>query len=463
MKRFALTIALVLSLPATAVSQTSSEADVRTFELTAVAPPTPSLKYQLLFDDLGERRPGNAAILYLQAALLLGPDAPEQANKALDAYEAKDMKAFAERADSLHRGTLFQQLELAARREVCDWEPPFREMGAETLLPHLHPLAHGVGKSIKVRALRQIQQGKTAEALGTLRLGYELSDKVGREPVLISAIVSLGITGWMNDCLADLMNHPDAPNLYWALSQLPSRQAMFRHAMDGERSWMIPSVPHLAKAMAGEELSAEQWRAALAYVGKVIYAPEGQQRKTDPVKDATPDTLRQAQKQYVEAHRLTAEQVDKLDPIIVLGDYYFRQYQIAFDEMYTLRGFPYPVQLLKSREHEKRVAKLRDEQPGNPFFQVVSEVRSLVWRFARADREHAALTAVEAIRSYAAANNGKLPARLEDITDTPVPENPATGEPFEYRVEKYTATLADSKSEKSLIYTIKIRSLRRGE
>ena len=87
----------------------------RTFELTAVAPPTPLLKYQLLFDDLGERRPGNAAILYLQAVLLLGPDASEQANKALEAYAAKDMKTFAELADSLGRKALFQQLELAVR------------------------------------------------------------------------------------------------------------------------------------------------------------------------------------------------------------------------------------------------------------------------------------------------------------------------------------------------------------
>ena len=90
--------------------------------------------------------------------------------------------------------------------------------------------------------------------------------------MLISSIASLGMTTWMNDCLAELMNHPDVPNLYWALSQLPSRQAMFRRAMDGERSWMIPSVPHLSRARAGEELSADEWRAALEYVSKYLSA-----------------------------------------------------------------------------------------------------------------------------------------------------------------------------------------------
>ncbi len=67
------------------------------------------------------------------------------------------------------------------------------------------------------------------------------------------------------------------------------------------------------------------------------------------------------------------------------------------------------------------------------------------------------MTAVEAIRSYAAANGGKLPARLEDVSDTPVPDNPATGLPFDYGVDGDTATLSDSQSEQTLSYTIKIR------
>jgi hypothetical protein len=76
---------------------------------------------------------------------------------------------------------------------------------------------------------------------------------------------------------------------------------------------------------------------------------------------------------------------------------------------------------------------------------------------ARTDRQTAALAAVEAIRSYAAANGGALPKSLDDVKETPVPENPATGKPFEYRVENDVATLSDTKSESPLTYTIKIR------
>src|SRR3954453_11829970 len=103
MKPFVLIAALMLGFCAPAFSQqtrpssapaTQSAADVRTFELTPVGPPQPAMRYQLLFDDLDQRRPGDAAVLYLQAALLMAPGTAEDAEKALEAYDAGDFKRF---------------------------------------------------------------------------------------------------------------------------------------------------------------------------------------------------------------------------------------------------------------------------------------------------------------------------------------------------------------------------------
>ena len=55
------------------------------------------------------------------------------------------------------------------------------------MLPHLEPLVHGLARLIQVHALREIQQGKTDDAIKTLRLGYEMAEKVGTEPTLVSA------------------------------------------------------------------------------------------------------------------------------------------------------------------------------------------------------------------------------------------------------------------------------------
>jgi hypothetical protein len=462
MKRFLLTAAFVLGLCATAMSQTrATRPEVSSFDLTPVPPPTPALKYELLFDDTLDCRPGNAAMLYLDSILLLGPDGAAKAQKAEDAYEAKDMASFDSLADSLDHRALLGELDLAGRCEDCNWGAPLREMGYGTLLPHLNPL-RDLARMLEVRALRQIEQGKVDDALATLRLGYELSDKVGREPVVISGLVSVGIAALMDQCLEQLMNRPDAPNLYWALSEFPGKKPVMRRASDIERMlWPTSVGASLAKANAGEDLSDDEWRAVFDYTEGAVQSfgssTTGHARLPDPVKDTSPELMRQAREQYALSHQMTPEQAGEIDPIIVIGRFYFQQYRIAGDDMFKLQGLAYPVLLVKSAECDLRVARLLHEQPANPFLQMLPSLHRAGRTFARIDRQLAALTAVEAIRSYAAANGGELPSQLADITDTPVPLNPATGKPFEYRVNNGTATLSDSWSEGSLSFTIKIR------
>ena len=65
------------------------------------------------------------------------------------------------------------------------------------------------------------------------------------------------------------------------------------------------------------------------------------------------------------------------------------------------------------------------------FFQASNRQRIMI----------AALSTVEAIRMQAAANRGKLPGSLDEITIVPVPPNPATGKPPLYRVAEQRADL----------------------
>jgi hypothetical protein len=479
MKRLALTTMCVLSVcavtatssspapaaeapPATKKAQAAPEPEVRRFELTPVAPPTAGMKHHLLF-DYSERIPGNAAIAYLDAVLLMAPDSNEKAEKALKALDARDEAGFAAAADSIDLPAMLAELDVAGRREDCDWNPPLRERGALTLLPHLNPLTHGVSKVLRVRATRLVDQGKIEDAIATLRLGYELSDKIGREPVLVSALVSVGHFAWMNEPLARLMSRPDAPNLYWSLVELPPRQPILRRAWDVEYGWPYVTQPTLKRARAREQLSAEQWRHALYdevapfYQQYENYVPTGTRAHPDPIKDAGAEVLKQARAEYASARRLTPEQAAGEEAAVVLGSFYFRQFQMAYDNGNKLRGLPYPVLIPRAREAAKHLDTLKKAQPANPFLEVVEGSQRMVERFARADRQLAALTAVEAIRSYAAANGGKLPSKLDDVTETPVPLNPITGKAFEYEVNGGEATLKDSAGETPLTYTITIR------
>jgi hypothetical protein len=434
------------------------EPEIRAFELTATAPPTPAMKYTLLF-PFADRRPGNAAPLYADAVMLMGAGANETAQKALDAREAKDLKAFAKLADSLELKTMFDELDDAGRRMYCDWEPPIRERGALTLLPHLQQLRHGLGKVVRVRALRQIDQGKLDDALLTLRLGYEIANSI-TEPVLISALVAAGNVRWQNDVTAELMSHPQSPNLYWALVNLPTTQTVLRRAWYGESSWIYICSPTLGRYRAGESLSAEQWRRTMTddlAPQRENYRATMHREPPDPVRDATPENLGAAREAYAVAHELTAEQAAKVDPAIVLGEWYFQTWRATNDEIARCNGLPYWEILPRASAHRDDMAKLSATQPANVFLGMLSDFSKIVLTFARTDRQLAGLTAVEAIRSYAAANGGKLPAQLEDVKDTPVPPNPMTGKPFEYHVEGDTATLSDPTAEAPMTYTIRIR------
>ena len=58
----------------------------------------------------------------------------------------------------------------------------------------------------------------------------------------------------------------------------------------------------------------------------------------------------------------------------------------------------------------------------------------------RLEQQIALLRHVEALRLYAAEHDGKLPARLSDIS-VPLPVDPVTGKPFAYAAERNTAHL----------------------
>jgi hypothetical protein len=455
MKPFPLISALVLSLCRVAASQTGADyREAQTFELTPAAPPTPSLKYEFLFYDAFERQPGNAAILYLDSTLLMGPDAKQKADQALDAYDAKSMARFHRLADSLENHSLIEELDLAGRRENCDWESPWHEAGLSTLLPQLSPL-RTIARILKVRALRQIEQGKIDDAVKTMRLGYEMAGKVGERGVLVCGLVSLSMTMTMDECLEQLMNRPDAPNLYWALSEFPGTRSTLSASVDGESQWWVNAVPNLAQAWRGQDLSAEQWRAIFDYLSSAISDPHP--TGSEIVGKTSPELMQEAREQYAQSHHVTPEQAASVDPLVVVGPFYLSQLRIARDNAFKMRGMAIPLQLALSKKYGDENTRLQHAQPANLFLQTLSNFHNAYWNFARVDRQLAALTAVEAIRSYAAANSGALPAQLSDITETPVPLNPATGKPFEYRVDNGTATLSDSNSEGPLTYTIRIR------
>jgi len=84
---------------------------------------------------------------------------------------------------------------------------------------------------------------------------------------------------------------------------------------------------------------------------------------------------------------------------------------------------------------------LRNQMLGAPFVMLMPALNRVHYIQARTQRRIAALCCVEAIRMYAAENDDKLPSRLQEITQVPVPVDPMTGKDFPYRIEDGIAIL----------------------
>jgi hypothetical protein len=126
-----------------------------------------------------------------------------------------------------------------------------------------------------------------------------------------------------------------------------------------------------------------------------------------------------------------------------------QQYDRLLDEMLKWQNFPdgeakkgiaQAERLL--RQARVNALSLAPEVPALPLATVMLPpyFRPFYAR-ARLDRQFAALRCVEAVRLYAAAHGGRLPAKLADVKEVPVPPDPYLGRPFVYHVSNGIATL----------------------
>jgi hypothetical protein len=123
--------------------------------------------------------------------------------------------------------------------------------------------------------------------------------------------------------------------------------------------------------------------------------------------------------------------------------YTYQEYQRKRDDSYKWLNVPYG----RSYNRIDRAGlSTKEEKAANPLLAVLellTETRgsarhSVVWLERRLDM----IQGVEAIRLYAAANDGRLPSNLETITDAPVPLDPFTGTPFIYESKEDSAMIS---------------------
>lgn len=416
--------------------------------------PTPALKYHLL-PELREQSTGNAALLYYRAfspewQYYRQPAQMEQLDKWAD--DSRQVPNAALRA-VIHTAVL-KELDLAARRQYCEWEitDRLRTDGIGLLLPDVQAFRNHA-KLLSLRARFEIADGHFDEAARTLQTAYSHARHVGQFPFLIGSLVAVAIGHVATVQVETFIEAPGSPNLYWALTDLPHPLIDIRRALQGERllsESMLPSVllppqqtmVHFRRTPISESQAQElleRYKNLLRGGGAEIQLDSGEKVGGALLVAAL---YPEARERLIKSGA-TAATVDKMPMFQVVLIDQIDRYEELFDEQLKWSNLPY---WQAQRGSEAAMALLGDRQRHDRMSTILARlimpaINKVMVAPVRLDCRIAALRCIEAIRLYATSHEGKMPLTLEDIKEVPLPVNPFTGKLCDYHCDGNKATL----------------------
>lgn len=419
--------------------------------VSPAAEPVPALKYRL-FPLSSLRKEGNAVPIYLRlnheqsdAARKMWREDPDKWNKLpVSQIPLKEAKEFLNRYRRF-----YQQFDLGARRKTAEWNYTLDQGSIyDVMLPDAQQM-RGFAPMLVLRTRVEIAEGDYAAAIRSLETNFSFSQQVGEGGFLINSLIGVALASIFSDVVPDLIERPDSPNLYWALTAMPRPLIDLRKSMELEQRFVELQFPELADI--DRPRSDEQWDALLVRYrkesGRLFEA--GMTPKKSPYlagrapEDAaakSPD-LPVAKKFLVERAGMTSAEVEAMTPAHVILLWIVRYTREIFDSQFKASYLPYPQARLANVETEKWIKSAPETEAQRLGGGLVPVIIKVIAAQTRIDRKIAALRVIEALRLHAAANGGQLPDRLDQVTVVPVPDDPGTGKPFDFRRDGATATL----------------------
>ena len=449
-----LVVRVAIAAEGSAPSTPAADAKLEVIELAVhpAQPPRLALKYSLLPGYL-ERTAGNAVPIYAKAFTWLG------VNVSGEKWD-KIRKWLDTPLESLPRGEVREELErysealgyvdIAARRERCDWDAPVREEGRNVfgiLLPEVQS-ARTAAWLVALRARLHMAEENYDGAVASLRTGYALARHVAEQPFFISGLVGTSVVGTMNGQLQAMLAQPDVPNMYWAITALPHPMIDLRPSLEFEAAAVYLMFPEMEPSKRCD-LSPTEWSAIAPKALSTFAELERRLRDGQPANASEGEgfvskalkALPHAKADLIAAGH-PKEKVEAMAPDEAVLLDMFEIYEARRDDLIKWLNVPYWEARERMKEAEARIVTSSESPvlttPAKTLLALVDEAYSAE---ARGERGLAALRCVEAIRLYAAAHGGKLPARLDEIREVPIPINSVTGRAFGYRLEGEVAVL----------------------
>jgi hypothetical protein len=416
--------------------------------------PRPALRYRLL-PISSELNPGDAAPMYLRLRHELSEESWKQIQEKHDAWAALPL----EKLPKGEARTFVDQwsgriklLRIGTRRQLCDWSYPLAEQRLEMieiLLPDCQAMREWA-RLLQIQARVETAEHKYDKAIDTIETGMAFGRHVGQGPFLINNLVGIAICAVMLDRVEEVISQPGAPNLYWALSALPRPLVSLRDALETEQRMGENIIPELA--MTHEPLSRAQWGVLVEKLydrlrrlaEKVTSDPKVNAKLRSQLdldlESFKKENLGPSQEYLNKTRRMDPMRVKVMSDDEVIARALIGQYQDMRDDYFKISYLSWRDARTQSDGAEARLKSVSSGPLG-----VLAELQSSVINCLRSqtylDRRVAGLRVVEAMRLYAASHEGKLPEDLKQVTEVPLPDDPATGKPFEFRREGAVAVI----------------------
>jgi hypothetical protein len=435
--------------------------DVIKLTVTPAGPPQPRLRYRFA-PEARQLADGNAAAMYYRALILRSQDGRDRST-SLPVSDWLELPLADLPRDEAAKmiskfSNVFNEVRLGARRRSAEWDIPLREGGVATLLPEIQEVRE-LARLLALDVRLSLVNGDYAAASRNLETMYTMGRQVGDSGTLVSMLVGLAVAGSASTEVGHWIASSGSPNAYWALTCLPSSMSNLAESIESEDLWIQGSVPY-ADLLGTAILTPKQLEHLAHELGSLFSSPwigsgfkvEFNSGKSEDVRIPArvallPLVLRAyptCKRQLLEAN-LDRELVEAMDPTQVVVLRWVQVYRELHDEM-VIWSRHAPVERRPALKKIDR--RLLDDLANRPEAVLANlmlpAISAASTAAVRGDQRIAMLRVVEALRLYAAAHDGKLPAALDDISEVPVPLDPATSRAFGYRLEGNTAVLTSA-------------------